>query len=153
MTMRNGDRGQAITLNYTLGLGIAVILATGLLIAGANFVSGQREAAAGTEMQVVGQQVAADIEAVDRLVNGSDDPQRVSVTRNVPRTIAGSSYTIEIEGQGDPYLLLRTTNPKEEVRIEFTNQTAVRTSSVSGGEVTVNYTAAGELALEPGDGT
>lgn len=153
MRMRRDERSQAITLNYTLGLGIAVILATGLLIAGANFVSGQREAAAQTELRVVGQQVAADIEAVDRLVNGSDDPRRASVTRTLPDRVAGSSYTVELVEGGDPYLRLRTEQPEQSVRVEFTNQTAVEGSAVSGGEVTVNYTAAGELALEAGDGS
>lgn len=150
MTERT-DRAQSITVNYTLGLGIALVLSTGLLIAGANFVTDQREQAARTELQVVGQQVAADVEATDRLVNASERDTRVRVTRDLPSNIAGANYEVTLVEQADPYLRLATENPEETVRIEFTNQTSVSQSSASGGELSVNYTD-GSLQLEPGGG-
>lgn len=148
---RRDERGQAITLNYTIGLGIAAILVTGLLIAGGNFVDSQRERVAETELRVVGQQVAADVEAADRLANSTEQQSRVEVTRRLPPDVTGSSYSVELVEQPDPYLELRTDSPEVEVRIEFTNQTDVTQSQVSGGDVVVNYTASQRLRIESGD--
>lgn len=148
---RRDERGQAVTLNYTIGLGIAAILVTGLLIAGGDFVDNQRERVAETELRVVGQQVAADVEAADRLANSTEQQGRVEVTRRLPPDVTGSSYSVELVEQPDPYLELRTDSPEVEVRIEFTNQTDVTQSQVSGGNVVVNYTANQRIRIESGD--
>jgi hypothetical protein len=145
------ERGQSITLSYTLGIGIATILVTGLLIAGAGFVSDQRERAAEVELRVVGQQLASDVEATDRLVQSGDRNTAVSISRSLPQSVAGSGYTVELVEQSDPYIRLESQQQDVVVRIEFSNQTAVDGSVVGGGQVLVNYTASGQLRLEGGE--
>ena len=145
------ERGQAITLNYTLGLGIGLLLVTGLLIAGGNFVADQRERAVRTELRVVGQQVAATAASADRLAATTEDDATVRLKRALPRTVAGSTYNIEVVPSGDTHLLLRSTNPDIEVRVALANETDVVGTTVGGGTVAVNYTASEELRLERGD--
>jgi hypothetical protein len=142
-------RSQALALDYVLGLGIAMVLTIGLLIAGGGFIGEQRESAARTQLEVVGQQLAADIEAADRLVAAAGVDGTVSVDRQIPETIAGSQYRIELVATSDPHLQLRTTQPSVTTRVEFTNVTPVSASDVGGGSIVVNYTA-GALTLESG---
>jgi hypothetical protein len=144
------DRGQTITLDYTIGLGISVILVTGLLIAGAGFVDDQRERAARIELEVVGQQVAADVEAADRLAATTGANPTVRVSRELPGDVAGAEYRIELVEQADPHLELTATDPAVSVQVEFANVTAVSGSQVTGGPVAVAYTGSGTLELREG---
>jgi len=145
------ERGQSITLSYTLGIGIATILVTGLLIAGAGFVDDQREQAAEVELRVIGQQLASDVEATDRLVQSGDRHTTVSIARSLPQSVAGSGYTVALVEQSDPYVRLESQQQDVTVRVEFSNQTTVDGTEITGGQVMVNYTASGHLRLEGGE--
>lgn len=142
-------RSQALALDYVIGLGVALVLTMGLLIAGGGFMADQRESAARTQLEVVGQQLAADVEAADRLAVAAGTAGTVSLHRQLPETIAGSQYRIELVEAADPHLLLETTRPNTTAQVEFVNTTAVSESSVGGGSVVVNVTADG-LVLESG---
>lgn len=144
------DVAQTITLGYTLGLGIAAILITGLLIAGGGFVSDQREAAVRSELEVLGQQVASDIEAADRLAVAAGADATVSLGRTLPQRVAGSTYMVELVAEEDPFLRLSSSSPELEIDVAFTNTTAVEASRLDGGPFVVNLTAADELTLESG---
>jgi hypothetical protein len=143
-------RSQALALDYVIGLGVALVLTMGLLIAAGGFMAEQRESAARTQLEVVGQQLAADLEAADRLAVAAGSAGTVRVDRWVPESIAGSQYRIELVETADPHLELRTVQPNTTALVEFTNTTAVSASDVGGGAVVVNYTA-GSLALESGE--
>lgn len=143
-------RAQAISLEYVLGIAVAVVLVGGLFVAGGNFVSDQQHTAARAELQVIGQQVAADVEAADRLAAaGAPDPT-VRVRRDLPRAVTGAGYRIELLARPDPVLRLNVTRPAVGVTVEFHNYTDVGTSRVVGGPVIVNRTEAGTIALESG---
>lgn len=144
------DRAQAITLDYTLGIAIAVILITGLLIAGGSFISDQRETAARSELRVIGQQLATDIEAADRLIGAAGNDGSVRVRRNLPTAVAGSHYDIELVEDSDPYLVLTSTDPDLSISVEFTNFTAVSGAEIGSGSVAITLTASGKLTLEEG---
>lgn len=146
------DRGQAITFEYTMGIGIAVVLVTGLLIAGGGFISDQRSSAGRAELQVIGQQIAADVEAADRLIASTKDADpTVQIRRRLPRDVAGGHYQIELVEAADPYISLASTDPDLTVSVDFVNHTAVRESSIAGGPVLIEYTSGGRLTIEPGD--
>jgi hypothetical protein len=152
MTDRFGDaeRGQSITLNYTMGLGIGVVLITGLLIAGGNFVSDQQKSAARTELNVIGQQVAADVSTADRLAQSTGNNSTVTLRRSLPNRIAGSVYQIELVEGPNAHLRLESTDPDISVRIEIANETDVVGSRVNGGTIRLNQSADGDLVLESG---
>lgn len=143
------ERSQAIALDYVMGLGIALVLTMGLLVAGGGFMSDQREDASRTQLEVVGQQIAADIEATDRLVGAAGDDGTVQVQRQLPEVVAGSQYRIQLVETADPYLQLRTVQPNTTATVEFTNVTAVAASDVGGGPILIDYTG-NALVLEAG---
>ncbi|MFB6163614.1 MAG: hypothetical protein ABEJ31_00475 [Haloarculaceae archaeon] len=146
-----GDRrGQAISLNYALGLGIALILVTGLLIAGASFVNDQRTSAARTELRVIGQQLSADLASADRLAQSTSSNRTVTIERSLPPDVAGAGYTIDVVAAPDSYLRLQSHDPDVTVRVDLVNETHVEGTSVNGGRIRINYTAAGTLAVSGG---
>jgi hypothetical protein len=142
------DRGVSTTLNYVLGLGIALILITGLLLAGGTFVENQRDRSIRTELQVLGEQVSADVTMADRLVETTGDNESVQVGRSLPPRVAGSTYEVSIEGGSDPQVVVRTTDPEITVTVPVKTSTSIEPSSVSGGTVAVNLTASDRLRLE-----
>lgn len=143
-------RGQSVALDYTLGLAVGFLLITGLIIAGGDYVTDQRNRAQQQELRVVGQQVAADIEAADRLAVSSTNGD-VRVERTLPSTVARSSYTIEVTDEDDPSLVLASQSSSVSVRIDLTNQTALAPTTITGGRVVVDYTTSDELELRSGD--
>lgn len=145
------DRAASVTINYILGLSITFLLVTGLFIAGGDFVEEQRENSVRTELDVLSEQVAADISMADRLAQSTSTNDTVQVRRSLPSRISGVSYTIEVEGGPDPKLILRTNDPDIEVRTTFTNETDVVVKSLNGGPIVVNQTASGTLEIERSD--
>ncbi|WP_424019437.1 DUF7266 family protein [Halorientalis pallida] len=142
------DRGVSTTLNYVLGLAIALILITGLLLAGGTFVEDQRDRSIETELEVLGEQVSSDVMMADRLAETTSDNESVQVGRSLPPRVAGSTYEISIEGGSDPQVVVRTTDPEISVTVPVKTSTPIEASSVSGGTIAINLTASDELRLE-----
>lgn len=142
------DRGQAVTLNYTFGIAIATVLLTGLLIVGGGLVSDQQKQATRSELRVVGQQLAASMEATDRLASTTDQGDTVVFSRELQRTVTGSTYNIELVEQQDPYLRVWTDDPDITVTVEFSNRTAVTGNTVEGGDVAVRYQDDGTITIQ-----
>jgi len=143
------DRGVSMALGYVLGLSIAFLLVAGLFVAGGNFVQEQRETGVRTEMAVISEQIASDIESADRLAQATDNGTSV-VQRSLPSRISGSSYTINVKGGSNPRLVLRTRDPAVTVTAQFSNTTAVTPTETPGGPIQVTY-AGGKLVLERRD--
>jgi len=140
------DRGVSMALGYVLGLSIAFLLVAGLFVAGGNFVQEQRETSVRTEMAVISEQIASDMESADRLAQSTENGTIV-VERSLPSRVSGSSYTVSIEGGADPRLVLRTRDPDVEITAQFSNVTAVESTETTGGSIQVTY-ADGALVLE-----
>lgn len=132
------ERAVSSTLSYVLALSIAAILVGGLLTAGGGFVTSQRDVVIREEMSVVGQQLAADIEQADRMVNASSGTTVVYVNRSAPDTVARSQYDIRLDAD-ESQLILNSTNPEQTVRINVSTQTDLRDSTANGGAITVTY--------------
>jgi hypothetical protein len=144
-------RGQSIALDYTLSLAVGFLLITGLIIAAGDYVTDQRNRAQESELRVVGQQVAADIEAADRLAVAASTNADVRLERTLPGTVARSGYTIQVVEDEDPYLVLASDGSDVSVRVELANQTALVGTTIAGGRIVVDYTSSDELELKPGD--
>lgn len=132
------ERAVSTTVSYTLTLAITGILVSGLLIAGAGFVDSQRERAAETELQVVGQRLAADIGAADRLAvaTGGD----VTLNRTLSEAVIGSGYRIDVErvGERDTYeLTVVNADPAVTSTIRVYSASPVLGGPVPDGRVTV----------------
>lgn len=139
-------RAVTSTLSYVITLAIATVLVTGLLIAGGQFVGDQREEVIRTEMRVVGQQVAADIQRADRLVQAGEatGTPTVELTQEYPQRVTGSSYEIHlVPAGGNSHVELTSTLQEVIVRVNVTSETALVESRSNGGTVRVVYTGSG----------
>lgn len=126
------DRGVSATVNYALNLAVTTLLIAGLLTATGGMVEDQRREAARTELNVVGQRLASDLQTADRLVRAGGET--VAVESPLPERVAGVSYTVTV---GSNELVLETTRPEVTVRVSFATATAMEETTVSGGAVTI----------------
>jgi hypothetical protein len=148
--MTDSRRAVSTTLGYVLMLAVASLLVVGLITAGSGFVSDQREEVIRGELEVLGQQLASDIMAADRMVeSGVSNPSGVRIRQQRPDDVTGVPYRITLVDGSDPVLQLNTTQPSVAVTVELTTTTSLGQSSVNGGDVAVVYdTGANELVIE-----
>lgn len=132
------DRAVSTTLSYLLSLSIAALLVGGLLVAGGDFVTTQRDVVIEEEMKVVGHQLASNVEQADHMVNASSGAATVQVNQTFPDTVARSEYDVTLDADNSQ-LVLNSTNPDQTVRVNVTTQTELADSSADGGEITVRY--------------
>ena len=136
------DRAVSTTLGYVLSLAIASILISGLMLATAGFVEGQREQVIRSELEVVGQTLIADTEGADRLAAAVDGP--VTVRSTLPRRVGSSAYAIEIRSDGydgqvgnGQTVVLSAASVDVSVTLRIVTNTTLVASSVDGGELVV----------------
>lgn len=143
-------RAVSTILGYVLVLGIVTLLLTGLLFASTDFVADQREETVRSELRVLGQQVADDLAAADRLVRASDGGTTVTVARTLPDEVTGVSYTVEVKpGASQPTtIVMASPDPEVTVEVNVWVETDVAASTVTGGRIEVVYTG---TALEVQD--
>lgn len=138
------DRGVSPVFAYVLTLGISTLLIAGLLVAASGYVEGQRSAVGENELQVIGQQVSADVSAADRL-SRTEGAADATVQRDIPRTVVGSSYKLHVrdddEGPTRPYLELTASNPdlSVQVGVALAPDSTLVESTVDGGSIVVEY--------------
>lgn len=137
------DRAVSSTLNYVLSLGIMAILVTGLLSAGGGFVEDRQKEVVRSELEVIGQQIASDIQRVDRLVTAGDGNRRVELTQTLPEEISGSRYRISLEASSSE-LVLTSDDPEISVSVQLQTTTSLGASKVDGGTVRVVYNSGPE---------
>ena len=94
--LRGDTRSVSVTVNYALNLVVATMLIGGVLTATGGMVQDRRESAARTELSVIGERIAGDLMAADRLAQtGSAGPgadPTVSISTAVPERVAGTRY-------------------------------------------------------------
>lgn len=143
------DRAVSSTLNYVLSLSIATLLVTGLLIAGGSFVEDRQEEVIRSELTVVGQQIASDINRADRLLTAGGGSTTVAVNQSFPKRITGTGYDIQLE-PGDDRLVLRSVDPEVEVEVHVATESPLVQSNADSGVVVVRNTTSGGLEITDG---
>ncbi|MFB6161129.1 MAG: hypothetical protein ABEJ61_08135 [Haloferacaceae archaeon] len=138
------DRGVSTTLSYVLTLSITTLLLAGLLIGTSGYVDDRREEVVRGQLEVVGQQVAASVEAADHLnsTTRADGDPTVRVSRNLPERIARTGYTIEIrESPPEVVVSADTRNLDVVVSVPVVVEAGdgVRPVSVQGGDIVVEF--------------
>lgn len=136
--MADVSRGVSTALGYVLNLGVATLLVTALLLSAGTLVEDQRDRAAETELDVVGERLATDLAAADRLAR-TNDPTTVRVEADVPLRVAGSYYTLRVNESGNGDVVLDADQPDVEVVVPFETTTEVQASTVDGGDLAVVY--------------
>lgn len=151
--MIDDRRAVSTTISYTLTLGITTLLITGLLIAGGTFLETHKDETTRTELTVISQQLAGLISSADGLA-GSTDEGSFTMRRDLPDTVAESTYVIHITETAasspprfEYRLNLSAEGATDTVRV--TTETPVHSpTAFNGGQVTVTYnTSADELVI------
>jgi len=131
------DRAVSTVLGYTLTLGISSLLIIGLLVATGGFASDHRHQTIRDELQVLGQQLASDLSAADRLVRGGDDSE-VEIRRQLPQKVTGLFYRITVDGSGQT-VTLSTENPDVSVEVPVVSETSLGDTTINGGPIVIVY--------------
>ena len=140
------DRALSVTVNYVMSIGIATILLSALIVSTGASIETRREEAIRSELDVVGERLAASIESADRLALAGGE--EVDVAVQLPDRVAGKPYEITVDpGPGSSDLLLETGDPGVTVTVGFSNTTTVEPSTVRGGTVRVVLAADGDLEV------
>ena len=141
-----GDRAVSTALGYVLSLGITAILISGLLLAGGNFVEGERTRVTQTELDVVGQRLASQLTSADRAAMTVDADGTLVIEARLPDRIAGTPYGIEITEEATPdgaqntyTLTLRTRTPDVTTSVSVHTTTPLLNATVDGGTLRIRY--------------
>jgi len=143
------DRAVSSTLNYVLSLAIASLLVTGLLIAGGTFVEDRQTEVIRSELGVIGQQVASDINRADRLLTAGDGGTRVVINQSFPKRITGTGYDVQLN-PGDDELVLTSVDPEVRIDVHVETDSPLVSSHADSGIVVVKNTSSGELEITNG---
>lgn len=141
------DRGVSTVVSYVLMLGILVILASTLVGAFAPFVTNQQQRTAHSTLGVIGNDLAGDIESVDRLGKRAGANGTVVVQTRLPTRIGGSPYEIEITqptaGTTAYAITVRTVEFDASSIVHVRTQTPVEERSeaaaLDGGNLRISY--------------
>lgn len=134
------DRAVSVTVNYALNLVVATLLIAGLFTATADLVDDRRTEAIDSELTVVGNRLAADLQSADRLAQAGGADATVRIETSLPNVVAGTSYAIDVNATaGESWIELRASRSEAPVTVPFTNETAVESGSIGGGDVIVVF--------------
>lgn len=147
------ERAVSAVLGYILTLSVVTLLVSGLFVASGDFVQNQHERAIRAELEVVGNRLAADLAAVDRLALATGAGGRTRLATDLPARVAGNPYRIDVSpvnGSPNVYQLdLTTTEPAVSVVVRVRLETDLAGGTLNGGDVTVVYDG---TAMEVRDG-
>jgi hypothetical protein len=140
------SRGVSTTLGYVLNLGVAAILVTTLMLSAGTLVDEQRERAVETELEVVGERVAADVSAADRLARAGDGGS-VRYVVEIPDRVVGTTYEVQLNQSGNDTIVLVSDRPRVRVSVPYDSETPVTAANHSGGQFAIVYES-GTLEVE-----
>jgi hypothetical protein len=137
------DRAVSTTLSQVFVVGITAVLVSGLVVAAGGAVEEQRDRTARQELKTIGERVATNVQQVDRLATRPNTT--VSMQTSHPRSVVGGRYDIALRTDGDcptgvsACVRLYAPGPGVEAVVPVSNVTAVESSEVAGGSLTVRY--------------
>lgn len=134
------DRSVSITVNYALNLAVATLLVTGVLTATGGMVENRRSEAIRTELSVIGERIATDLMAADKLAAAAtarpDANPTVAVTLALPDRVAGRPYEVSVE-TSPARIVLASENPDVTVTVSYRHDTGIAETTVRGGDLRV----------------
>lgn len=110
--MIRDDRAVSSAVGYTMTLGIALILMSGLIVAGSQMVGSQRSHTTEAQLTTVAEGLAGSLQKADRMVQSGADPTNLQLYRDLPSQLTGSEYLIRVESDR-----VRLRVPTEEMEV------------------------------------
>lgn len=146
LSPRRTDRGQSVSINYTVSLVIVTVLMSGLFISMSGFLETEQKRATRSELTVLGNRIAADIATVDRLARTSNGGS-VEVRTTIPRSVAGSEYEVDVSSSQfkgasaawNVTITLRGSDVDVSRTVEARTTVEVADSDLNGGPYVVSY--------------
>ncbi|RQG92507.1 DUF7266 family protein [Natrarchaeobius chitinivorans] len=105
--LAHDSRALSSAITHVLTMAMTTILIAGLFLSSGAMLETQTEMSADGSLETIGERLAGEITRADRLGSGGDT---VTITTNHPRTVAGSSYSVELREDCDGPLLDGGTN-------------------------------------------
>lgn len=144
------DRGVSTAVGYVLALAITALLISGLIVAGGNFLDGQRDRVVRDQLNVLGERVASGVENADRMAGAADDSPVVFVRVALPSRAASTQYRIRVDNttgamaSDRPYaydLVLEAVGSEAaiEQRVPIRTHHRMIERTVTSGDVVVGY--------------
>lgn len=142
------DRAVSVTVSYVMTITIATLLLSGLAVSAGGLIESQSERAIESELEVLGQQLAADVESADRLATVAKGANaEVRIETRLPTRVAGTGYDITI---AESDLVLRSTDPSISVTVPLTvTNDLAEGRTIRGGDVVIGWsTGTDQLEVE-----
>lgn len=137
------DRAVSSTLEYVFGIAIATLLLGALIGGTAGLVETQQDSAIRSEMEVLGQRLAADLTTVDRLAQTNATTVRLETS--LPERVAGVDYDVNVTASGE--FVFETEDPEISITIGFVNATDIEPTTLDGGDLRIEQAADGDLEV------
>lgn len=147
------ERAVSFTVSYVLTVAIAVLLVGGVILAAGQTVKSQRESTVRNAATVAGDQTAATVMTVDRLVRASNESNLTNVTTvlSLPETLAGQPYRVSLNStDGEDFVVVETDSPSIAVRTPLVVELPVQNATVVGGDIRVVYHPSTNVTLVGG---
>jgi len=152
------DRGVSSPLGYVLNLALAGVVLAGVGMMGMAFFDANSAAAAEGDLRAFGNDLAGDIQEVDRLARtGGLASERTAL----PERVRGEPYDIEVVNRSDagtdgPHatacerqcLVLSTADGTVQAVVNVVTERRLESGRLEGGSVTTRYRD-GSLTVEP----
>lgn len=139
------DRAISVQINYTLSLIIVTLLLSATLLSMNDVLQTERSQIVQSELEVIGNRVASDLGAADRLsLRAGDNPgQEVSITTSIPPDLAGAQYEIVVGSTNRPDYYLVTITVRAATlgvseSMSLKTETPVANTSIQGGTYRVS---------------
>lgn len=127
------DRAVSTVVSYVLILGIVALLLSVLTAGFAPLVTNQQDDAVRSTLEVLGNDVAGDLESADRLAVRAGEGGAVELHTDLPTRVGGSQYEIEIdEPAGESYyeIVLRSPDHDTRVTVRVRTETAIDVGAI-----------------------
>lgn len=169
MNNANCDKTRAVSspLGYLLNLGLAAIVLVSMGTVGLAVLDTNEETAIEADLTVYGQQLAGEIQEVDRLARAAGPGKTVSERAALDDLAREDRYTVTIanashvgvreRGAGNtpcdrPCLILETQDGSIQVTVNVVSETPLQPAQFDGGPVTVSRPATAErIQFDPLD--
>lgn len=144
------QRGVSVVLTHVLTMGITAILITGLIIAASGVVDTQRERAVQGELTTIGERLATELTALDRVASSANSTMTVETSH--PEMVVNSRYQVQLISdssacQTGSCLVLDAQRAEASAIISINKDINIINSTVSGGEIRLVHDGA-EVRIE-----
>lgn len=135
------DRSVSAVISYVIVIGVIAILTATIVTSFAPLVTNQQADSVRATLDVIGQDIAGDIESADRLVARTGGNGTVELRTELPDRVGGNRYSVAFEESGnETEIRLRTTDPDLRVRVTVVTRTDIDTdATLEGGDILIRY--------------